>query len=680
MFRSLRHVLIALYAVGAGVVSATSVKLEPVEATTGADSRFAEAVDGIEKPGNGWVVPQSAPQQGIFRCVPPLEAGRVRFWLEFYSGHADTCFGEFSISATSDPRPSRASHWQPVFAVAFNADQDGWLERAYPHLHFLKQPPKTNALIEGVLPEDRVTGIRLETWPSQGTAILTEFKLLRLPTGTTNIALGRPVTASGPLPQRQYAECLTDGLVGSYAHPANPGLAEGFYFQVDLGRTHELDHISLRSPAQSGRVKQFTPLQLQLFDEEPAPDTAPLWMGHTRDTGTVLESGAVSVVRSADGDGKFRGRYLRILSTRGVDYSPLLAEVEVYESIVPSSVTAKATGQVLRMGRRIRLPADTDWVSFTLQQPPLPDGLMLGRRWRILGFRDGWLPANSVGEFETRGLPAGNYLLEIQLRHTDMEWNDVALRVPLIVVLPWWKSRYAQFSAALIGMGLGALIAWWAARRHMARQVAELEQRQEVARERARIARDMHDVVGAQLTQLSVMHEIFARQHDLPPGTQGKLHELSSTARAAIASLDEAVWAINPRNDTLQNVVDYLGHAAGTYLRPLGMACRHDISAEWPDRSVSAHKRHELLRAFMEALQNVAKHAEANTVKLTVRCENDTLEVLLEDDGRGLPAEFAGQEKNGIDNMMARLESVGGTCQVSARPDGGTLVKMRLPI
>ena len=110
MFRPLRYLLVAYCAFGMGLIRAAPVKLEPVEATTGADSRLAEAVDGIDAPGNGWVVPQTAPQKGIFRCVPPMEAGRVRFSLLFKSGQPDSFFGEFSLSATTYSHPGQASH------------------------------------------------------------------------------------------------------------------------------------------------------------------------------------------------------------------------------------------------------------------------------------------------------------------------------------------------------------------------------------------------------------------------------------------------------------------------------------------------------------------------------------------------------------------------------------------
>ena len=214
----------------------------------------------------------------------------------------------------------------------------------------------------------------------------------------------------------------------------------------------------------------------------------------------------------------------------------------------------------------------------------------------------------------------------------------------------------------------------------MARRVAELERRQELANERRRIARDMHDVVGARLTQLAVMHELFAAKHTLPDEARNQLRELTSTTRAAITAFDETVWAVNPRNDTLQNLADYLSHAAGDYLRPLDVACRQDVQEALPDKIVGAQKRHALLLAFKEALQNVAKHAGATIVTLTLRFAAPDLVIFLDDNGRGLPPGLTGPEKDGLENMSARLAEVGGRCAIRAQPEGGTHVEMQLPL
>lgn len=665
-----------------GVLGAAPITLEPVEATTGAESRFAEAVDGIDTPENGWLVPRKGEHEGIFRCVPAVEAGRVRFVLAFHGAEKSSYFSEFSVSATTDPNPSPRSQWDRIFLTAWATDQ-GWLNGAYPHV----RPGGTNAnpsvRLDGLVSQDRITGIRVETWasesPKPGDALLTELRMEWLPMGTTNVALGCPVTASHELTPTQFAGFLTDGLIGSYARPEGLHRPD-FYFEVDLRHVRALDHITLRGRSEASAADRFTKLHMEFFDQNPATGIPPVWIWHERPTAHVQEPGAVKVVRGSDGEGTFHGRWLRISTANTLPISPQIAEVEAYESIVPAGAEVMANHRTLPGAARVRIPANSNWLSFALANPPLPGGLVLGRRWRIVGMGDNWLPADSDALIESRALPPGEYLFEAQLRHSDSEWNSASLRVPLIVLSPWWKNTAAQILAAAMLAGVAAMLAWQISRRRLARRLAELERHEELNRERARIARDMHDVVGARLTQLAMMQEIFAVEHPQTAGAQEQLQRITGTARETVSALDEAVWAVNPRNDTLQNVADYLCHAASEYLTPLKIACRQDVASEWPAIEVVSQKRHELLLALKEALQNVVKHAKASRVALTLRHDSGEFLVCIEDDGRGLSAQIDGPEKDGVGNMVTRLTSIGGTCTVRPSTSGGTVVEMQIPV
>lgn len=678
----LRQLLAAVCGLGCSAFAATPVKLEAVAATTSEQSHFAEAVDGILSPANGWQVPRSTEHAGVFRCVPAMAAGRVRFIFSFHGAGKNSYFSEFSISTTSDPNPSLESRWVPLFLTGWDANQ-GWVGEARPNVRMLGETSKSDLQLDGLISQEHITGVRIQSWvlPSArpGAAVLTELKMERMPMGTTNVALGCPVTASHALAPNQQPEFLTDGLVGSFAYPDGVRGPE-FYFEVDLRHVREFDHITLRGRSEASAMNRFTNLRLDLYDEMPGENVPALWTWVEERAGEVQEPGEVKVVRGADGEGTFRGRWLRISKTVTISHTPQIAEVEVYDSVVPQDLKVLADDLVLPQGDPVRVPPEVRRLGFSTVQPELPDGLVLERRWRLAGMGDKWLPAPNTGLIESFGLPAGEYLFEAQVRHSDREWNSASLRVPLTVLAPWWENPWARLAVALAAVGIVALLAWNFSRRRLARQLAEMERSQELSRERARIARDMHDVVGARLTQLTVMHELFARKESLTQTTRARLQELGATARDAVGALDEAVWAVNPRNDTLQNLADYLCHAASSYLRPLDIRLRQQVPVTWPEREVGAQKRHQLLLAFKEGLQNVVKHAGATTVTLILRFEDPVLVVCLDDNGCGLPKDTDGVEKDGLDNMGARLAAVGGVCIAKTLAEGGTRVEFRLPI
>ena len=142
---------------------------------------------------------------------------------------------------------------------------------------------------------------------------------------------------------------------------------------------------------------------------------------------------------------------------------------------------------------------------------------------------------------------------------------------------------------------------------------SELARQQAVERERARIAKDIHDDLGANLTLIAVLGDLAQQEK-----TVERVEKMASTARQAVKSLDEIVWAVNPRNDTLAHLIDYTGQFAVDYLRAAGVRCLLDVPERAPAREISTAVRHNVFLVVKEALQNIVKHAHATEVWLRV--------------------------------------------------------------
>ncbi|MGN6552507.1 MAG: sensor histidine kinase, partial [Verrucomicrobiota bacterium] len=145
-------------------------------------------------------------------------------------------------------------------------------------------------------------------------------------------------------------------------------------------------------------------------------------------------------------------------------------------------------------------------------------------------------------------------------------------------------------------------------------------------------------------------------------------------SRAAIRSLEEIVWAVNPRKDSLSDLVDYLSHYANEFFGSSEIRCRQDLPLIIPEKSLPAEVRHNLFLACKEALNNVQKHANASEVWLRMAVSGSTLELTIEDDGSGFSADS--HRGNGLQNMQARLAVIGGRCQVDSSPGTGTRIRM----
>lgn len=211
------------------------------------------------------------------------------------------------------------------------------------------------------------------------------------------------------------------------------------------------------------------------------------------------------------------------------------------------------------------------------------------------------------------------------------------------------------------------------------RQKAEHQRLME--QERARIAHDLHDELGADIAEISML--ATRAQDDVANGAGGQqcLSQMVDKSRQMVAKLEEIVWAMNPEHDSLGDLVSYFSFFADRFLSLANIRLTVDTSEAAANLAVDARVRHQLFLGFKEALTNVVKHSGANEVRLMVRVADETLRVEVADNGGGLRTpDAASGAHEGIANMRRRMEKLGGQFEIADAPGQGTTVKFLVPL
>lgn len=219
----------------------------------------------------------------------------------------------------------------------------------------------------------------------------------------------------------------------------------------------------------------------------------------------------------------------------------------------------------------------------------------------------------------------------------------------------------------------------------MLQRAQVLEHKLALAEERARIGRDIHDDLGSRLSQLAVLQELVRRNSPSEGSAQPHLEKLRATTAETFQALDEIVWAVNPKLDSLPGLVSYLRAYVPEFLTLSGIHARLDFPAEAPDCPLGAETRHHLFLVIKESLNNIVKHAQAKEVWVRLRREGEALSIVIEDDGRGFsPGPHAAVPSmghgNGLANMTRRVAAIGGTIRVESEPGQGTKVTITVPL
>jgi len=261
-------------------------------------------------------------------------------------------------------------------------------------------------------------------------------------------------------------------------------------------------------------------------------------------------------------------------------------------------------------------------------------------------------------------------------------FRDVAVATSFADFVPrhWWQRTWVIGGAVLLLLGSIVTAVRMVERAKARRQIRSLERQRALDQERARIARDLHDDVGAELTELLLMTETVERMARSKPELGWRMRQMLTSISRLGDTMDEIVWAVNPNKDSVSDLVGYLSSFAQEFLGPSGIRCRLNVPTDLPELGLASRARHSLFLAVKEALNNAVKHSGASEVELRVRCSAGELIVDVEDNGKGFDVAQAEGKGNGLHNLRLRMDACGGRIELRSAAGKGALVRLVHPL
>jgi len=308
-------------------------------------------------------------------------------------------------------------------------------------------------------------------------------------------------------------------------------------------------------------------------------------------------------------------------------------------------------------------------------------------RYRLDKFDTSWVDADARRSVQYGNLTPRSYRFHVIACNGEGIWNETGATIEFEVQPFFYQTWWFRLIAGGIGIGIGIFAVRRAATRKYRRKLALLQQQHAIERDRARIAKDIHDDVGAGLTQITLLTELAVRN---PEQSSANLERISDSARQLTKAMDEIVWAVDPQHDTLSGLMDYASAFAEDYLRVASIRCRMDFPVSLPSTRVEAEVRYNLFLALKEALNNVVKHSRATEVWLYLRLEPGSFTLVIQDNGQGLSASAAANEiapggerlnsGSGLSNLEKRMAAIGGRCHIHGGSGQGTRVELTVLI
>ena len=303
-------------------------------------------------------------------------------------------------------------------------------------------------------------------------------------------------------------------------------------------------------------------------------------------------------------------------------------------------------------------------------------------KYKLDGVDPDWVDAATRRVAHYSKVGPGRYCFHVIACNKDGIWNQTGVSIPILLRPHIWQTWW--FLALCAGAVLGSVggLARGVTRRRMQRRLEVLEMQHSLEQERGRIAKDIHDDLGSSLTRIMLLgtraEQDLAEKKEILP----HLRKIVAFSHATIQAMDEIVWAVNPKHDTLEGLVGYLTQYTGQVFEDTSIRCRLEMPVASQSFLLPAEVRHDLFLVVKEALNNVLKHSRASEVRVEVSARGEMLNIVINDNGCGLDASSArpGRKGNGLDNIRRRMESAGGCVDVASARGHGTRLTLSLRV
>ena len=351
------------------------------------------------------------------------------------------------------------------------------------------------------------------------------------------------------------------------------------------------------------------------------------------------------------------------------------------------AVTEEAGGQAgegpaasLPSARRLAVPPgrrelEVHYTALSLQVPE-----KVRFKYKVEGIDAGWIDAGTKRVATYDQVPPGAYRFRVIGCNNDGVWNETGAELAFIVQQFFWQTAWFRAGLAALLLLMVVLASYLVSTRRLQHQMRLIEQQHAMEQERSRIARDIHDDMGAQVTEILLLNDLARKHPRHTDEVEKHLRKQSEVAREVARSLDRIVWAVTPANDSLPRLANYLSEQVEMFLSSSAIRCRLDVPDALPNCFVLSEFRHNIMLTVKESLNNVVKHAQATEVLFRLAVDAAGLAITLEDNGRGFAPLEVASRGNGLQNMQKRIADIGGAFTLASTPGQGTRIAIRIPL
>lgn len=325
----------------------------------------------------------------------------------------------------------------------------------------------------------------------------------------------------------------------------------------------------------------------------------------------------------------------------------------------PVITSFKVSGKETPLSSTIQLTEENNSFSFDYVLPN--SSIPVRYTYTLQGFDKYWIDAGSRTYTNYTNLPGGNYTFKLKASTDSVNWTEIVSPPLINISTAFYKSAWFIVLLAIAIFSAAALVIYFAQR-------VQLQQILMKEKIRNNIASDLHDDIGSSLSSIIIMGEVAKRQ---PAETANYLTQITETARQVIENMKDIVWAINPENDNMEQMMIRMQRFACGLLEKKNIMLHFDAMPETENMKLGMEERKNFYLIFKETIHNAFKYAECSNVTVQLKNNGNTITMKIEDNGKGFDTskKYMG---NGLYNLQKRTTDINGMLEISSVIGSGT--------
>jgi signal transduction histidine kinase/ligand-binding sensor domain-containing protein len=296
--------------------------------------------------------------------------------------------------------------------------------------------------------------------------------------------------------------------------------------------------------------------------------------------------------------------------------------------------------------------------------------------YKLEGWDDHWI-TSSVKFVRYANLLPGNYTFRIKASNAEGTWSEEE-KIVLFIKAAYWNQLWFRTITIILLLFIAVFITYRISQGKIKRKLQLLEKQLAIDAERNRISADMHDEIGSSLMHIALLGEEIQKRDKDVKEIKKDVYTLTTSAHKLVQTISEIIWALNPQNETLENLMAYLREQTLIYFEPFDI----DYAIQFPDVvpviQLSNEQRRNIFLVVKEALNNALKHSNAGKISLTMEYKNERSHFYIEDNGNGFDRSKIKAASNGLRNMQRRIEAIGGGF-ILQTTEAGTIIHFWFP-